>query len=179
MFENINFIEDITRINTPIIDVIIRYKGECEELEKWIDWNFSNHLLISNNKNVTLYCDKEECNEFYKILEKKLDNDLFNKLCLRYFELIEKAKETEGIELQKILIEIWPILTIFHEISLDPNFLSELELRRLTRVRKTTESLIYDLFKKLRKKEEPPNYFLFNRKIYPQKINLNSINIIK
>jgi len=178
MINQIEFVKDITRMNMGLVDVKIWACGENEELKKWIDFGFLNHLFICENKNVTLYCDKMECDKFYEVLTEKLDERLFNNLCIRYFELVDKIQNASKDELNGLLIEIWPMLTIFQEVSLYPEFISERDLRRLIRIREITESKIYEFFKLLEVEEEPDKYHFFQGRLYPEKLNLSELNIV-
>ena len=176
--DDIVFVKDITRMNLPFSNVKIWAKGEGDELKKWMGFGFYNHLFISEDKNVTLYCDKKECDLFYEFLEKKLNGELFNNLCFEYFKLIDEAKEVcSDEELFFILVRLWPMLTIFQEVSLYPDLVSEEDLSRLIRIRKNTESLVYSLFGRLREEEESSNYYYYRNKVCNEKINLDLLRI--
>ena len=170
LMKKIDFVKDITRLNFSLSSVKIWHQGECEGLKKWIGFNFTNHLFISSDKRVTLYCDKKEINRFDRKLTNKLNEKLFDRLINKYFELIKKATKISSNKLlTEILLELWPILTIFHEISLYPKFLDGSDRLRLDRVRKSTEIKVYKLFEKLREEREAKNYYYFRGSVYSGK----------
>jgi len=170
IIEKIDYIKDITRINFPLSNVKVWSDGECKGLKKWIGFNFTNHLFVSSDKRVTLYCDKEEVRKFDKKIAGKLNGKFFDRLVDKYFELVKKATKTSSDKnLIKLLTELWPILTIFHEASLYPELLEAEDKLRLERIRKSTENKVYTLFGKLKEEVEGKNYYCFRGIIYPGK----------
>jgi len=145
-----------------LLDIRAWYEGESEELKKRIGFGFYNTIFVSNNGNVTVYYDKEECNKWDEILEKNLTEDLFHELCNEFFALIRESAEIESeIKLFEIMIKSWPAQTIFDEISKYPEYANDNMLIRLVRVRKTTESFSYELSKKLNHPPEPEAYIFY------------------
>jgi hypothetical protein len=173
---NINFVKDITRIGYSLTDVRLWYKGESEELKRLLGAGFFNHLFVVDNQSVTLYYDKEEYKKFEEALDKKLDSPFFNNLCDCFFELIEKGEVVKTQEeIRKVLIKMWPISTIFHEISLYPKWVCEEDLLRLNRIRKNTEDFSYKLSTNLKKEESPEKYYFFQGKVFEGKPEINCI----
>lgn len=158
--------KDVTRI-CPLFSVKIWYEGESKELEKWVGAGFFNHIFVSKNGVVTLYYDVEECNKFYELLEKVLDEDFFNELCDCFCELIEqKDSVNSNEEIFNLAVKIWPALTIFDEISKDPEWGNDSILRRLMRVRISTESFAYELEDKANVDDSLKDYIFFQGKVY-------------
>ena len=148
-------------------DIQAWYLGESKELEKWIGFGFFNHLFISKNKIVRLYYNYEDGENFWKVLNEKLTEDLFHNLCDNLIELIEQSKTTNSEqELFKIYVKCWPAWTIFDEISKYPELATPLMLTRLIRLRKTTEAFSYDLSKRLNHTNLPEDYILFKGKLF-------------
>ena len=76
-----------------------------------------------NVKVYTVYYDKEECDKFDEAMDRKLTENLFDKLCDIFFELIREAGSIESDEdIFKITVGCWPTLTIFDEISKYPEW---------------------------------------------------------
>ena len=136
-----------------------------------------NHLFVGHNGSVTLYCDEKECMLFDDILEKIMTDDFFNQICHTYFSLIEHIKSCSKEELHALLVEIWPILTIFQEVSQNPDLVSASDIRRLQRIRETTEKEVYDLFSLLEPVEEPDYYYFFKGEMYPEELDINTLRI--
>jgi len=97
-----------------------------------------------------------------------LDEDFFSELCDSFFEIIdEAARASTNVELQDIFVRVWPALVVFDEISKYPEWdESGNMLRRLERVRKTTEAFSYDLAKKVSPQEQPLEYVFFQGKVF-------------
>jgi len=98
-------------------------------------------------------------------------------MCDCYCELIEKAKLVNGWRLRELLVEIWPILCIFQEGSLYPEFVDDFDLRRLMRIRENTESFVYELFGKLEKEEEPEKYYFFQGDVVEGELDLGGLDV--
>lgn len=116
--------------------------GESDELKKWIGFGFYKSKFTLKNKVLTIEYDNQEIIEFDKALEKYLDEELFDKMCDRFFELIELSKTESNFEIE---VKCMPILTIFDEISKYPSWANERMMRRLKRVRQSTHEFIYKL----------------------------------
>lgn len=149
-----------------LFDTRAWHKGESTELQKWIGMGFFNHLFVSNNNLVTLYYDIEEANSFEKALDEKLTEEFFDNLCDNFYELIEQEKEANTVgEVFNLTVKIWPAITIFHEISNYPEWATESMLRRLIRIRTSTEAFSYKLSDKIDHTNYLKEYLLFKGKI--------------
>lgn len=132
----------ITRININKNQLESWRIGESDELKKWIGFGFYRSKFTLKNKILTIEYDNKEIIEFEKALEEYLDEELFDKMCDRFFELIELSKTKDNFEIE---IKCMPILTIFDEISKYPEWANESMMRRLKRIRKSTHEFIYNL----------------------------------
>ncbi|MEK6906021.1 MAG: hypothetical protein AABW81_00175 [Nanoarchaeota archaeon] len=178
------YIKEITRLDYYLIDVMAWYEGESSELKKWLEFGFYNSFFVVENNNLEVYYDLEECEEFDKVLEEKLTEDFFNRLCDYFFELIEQSKNAETKdEIFKIIVKCWPALVIFEEISNYPEYASDSMLRRIIRLRKTTESFSYNLSKKVNSISDLDTYIFFKGKIikepFEEFIKTNNFIIVK
>jgi len=167
------YIKDLSRIGCSFYDLNCWYEGEFYGLKKLIGFGFENTFFLVENGTINSYYSLDECEQFYKILDEKITEKFFNQICDNFFELIEKSKTAESHEeIFKLMIEIWAILAIFHEISNYPEYANDSMLRRLLRVRKNTESFFYDLSNKLNKEKiSPQNYLFFKGKVFEKPIN--------
>ncbi len=175
--------KDVSR-ECSLFSVKAWYEGESIELEKWIGFGFFNHLFLSEEGIVTLYYDVEEGDLFQEVLNKKLNTSFFDELCDYFFELINQIDDAgSDEEIFGLSVKMWPILSIFDEISKYPELGNENIIRRLIRVRKSTESEHYRLEKKGNHKNLPLNYIFYKDKVYtlPFKefIKENGIEIVK
>lgn len=116
--------------------------GESDELKKWIGFGFYKSKFTLKNRVLTIEYNDKEIIEFDKALEKYLDEELFDKMCDRFFKLIELSKTESNFEIE---VKCMPILTIFDEISKYPQWANERMMRRLIRVRQSTHEFIYKL----------------------------------
>ncbi|MDP2947306.1 MAG: hypothetical protein Q8N88_04260 [Nanoarchaeota archaeon] len=147
-------------MNYSLEDIKAWFIGESEELKKWIGEGYFNHIFVVENNNVTVYYDNEEAEKVWRALEKNFSEEFFDKLCDFYFEQIEN-QNPDNFE---ILVKIWPALSIFDEISKYPeDFANEYILRRLIRIRKSTQNFYYRL---LNKNPQPKNYIFFKGNIF-------------
>jgi len=145
-----------------LFDTKAWYEGESKELEKWFGVGFYNTIFLSKDSVVTIYYDKEECDKFDEAMDRKLTENLFDKLCDIFFELIREAGSIESDEdIFKITVGCWPTLTIFDEISKYPEWATDSMLRRLIRVRTTTETFSYELAKKVKNQGQIKDYIFF------------------
>ena len=176
--------KSITRPGS-LFDIESWYKGESEELEKWIGMGFYNHLFNSRNNLVVLYYDLEEAKSFEQALDEKLTEELFDNLCDNFYGLIENSNEnppnTEK-DVFDLSVKIWPALTIFHEISNYPDWATESMLRRLIRIRATTEAFSYQLSKKIDHSKYPKDYVYFkgdhHQRPFEEFLKENNIKIV-
>ena len=156
------YIKGVTRLDLHLFDVLAWHKGESQELEKWLGFGFYNSIFAVEKNNLVVYYDEEECDKFYEILDEKLTEDLFNEICDSFFELIAQSKNAETKEeIFQIIVACWPALVIFEEISNYPEYANEGMLQRLMRVRKNTESFVYDLAKKVESSLDSHSYVFF------------------
>ena len=155
------YIKYIERL-CSLFDTKAWYEGESKELEKWLGVGFYNTIFVSNDNIVTIYYDKAECDKFDEAMDKKLTENLFDELCDIFFELIEEAGNMGSDEdIFKITVRCWPALTIFDEISKYPEWATDSMLRRLIRVRTTTEAFSYELAGKVKKQDQLKEYIFF------------------
>jgi len=139
------YVKDISRLDCSLFDVRVWYHGEGEELKKALGFGFFETIFLTENGKLTLYYNLEECNSYYQILDEKLDEDFFNELCDDFIELMEFENAKSKQEVFFLLVKLWPALAIFHAVSNYPEYGNDSMLRRLNRIRKTTESFSYEL----------------------------------
>lgn len=95
-----------------------------------------NSLFIMKNGVITQFVDCDEGEKFHEDLKQNLKKDnYFNDICESFFEAIENKDK----------VKMFECLAIFNEIDNYPEIANEDILRRLMRVRKTTEGEIYKL----------------------------------
>ncbi len=158
--------ESVTR-HCSLLDIQIWQRGESEEFKRVTGMGFFNTIFVSENNMATVYYDREEIKKFEQMLEEKLTEEFFDELCDDYLGLIEigrTIKTHEGIT--QVLIFTWPAMTIFDEISKYPEWVTETMIKRLKRIRDSTESFHYNLSKKLTKIESPKDYIFYQGKVY-------------
>ena len=109
--------------------------GEGRELKKWIGFGFYKTNFIINNGSVTAIYDHKEVEQFDKVLNEMLDEELFDRMCEEYFKIIYNYDGN--------MVKVWPILTIFDELSKFPEYGNDYMIRRLKRIRESTESFFY------------------------------------
>lgn len=175
--------EDVTRTSS-LLGLKAWYEGESKELEKWLGFGFFNHIFVSRNGLMTLYYDVEEAKKFDEILEEKLTEELFNELCEHFFELIKKGDDSNtNEEIYKLTVKLWPAYTIFDVLSKYPEFGNEDMIRRLIRIRETTESFAYELESKINDENMPKDYIFYKGKLYfmpfEEFIKENGVEIIE
>lgn len=140
--------------------------GESQNLRFMLDIGFHNTIFISKNGTVEFYYSQKEIEKFEEALEKYLDEETFHGICN---EFIRKINE-QDVKIRNIV----PHLTIFNEIDEYPEWIEEKYrddcLRRLLRVRQSTESILY----KLMQPSDTKNFIYFQGKIYPE---LNALPI--
>lgn len=155
-----------------LFDVKAWHEGESTELKKWIGVGFFNHIFQSEKGLVTLYYDIDEANNFEKVLDKKLTEKFFDKLCHNFFELIdqEECVDTEE-KVFNLSVKIWPALTIFDEISKYPEWATHSMLRRLIRVKTSTESFSYKLSAKVDHSKYLKDYLFFKGQLIRKPLN--------
>tara|TARA_Y100000310_G_C20273525_1_gene619170 strand:+ start:114 stop:611 length:498 start_codon:yes stop_codon:yes gene_type:complete len=160
------YIKSITRWES-LFDIKTWWKGESTELEKWLGTGFFKTLFVSKNGVVTVYYDKQEGEEFYTKLKEKLTQEFFDKLCDNFLELTQQINNVNSNkEIYNLMVKMWPALTIFDQISKSPDLASQTILNRLIRIRKNTESLSYDLMKKVKIENQPKDFIVMNGKLY-------------
>jgi len=141
---------DCTRIGFTELDIKVWKEGSGDELKKWVGVGMYKTKFIFNNGSVTSYNNLHECEELDKALNTKLTEELFNNMCDKYFELIEKSKNAKTKEdIHKIMIKCWPMWIIFDILDNYPYFGTDNMLRRTMRIRTQTEDFYYKLSKRL------------------------------
>ncbi len=142
------------------------YEGESRELKKWIGFGFFNHLFLCKDGMARLYYDAEEGLVFDKILDEKLNEELFDKLCDNLFAQIDNAKNAKTEEeIFEIIVKCWPSFTIFDVVSKYPEYASESMIRRLIRVRKETESFSYEIEERINATDMPKDFIFFKGRV--------------
>ncbi len=150
-----------------LFDVKAWYKGESEELKKLAGIGYFNHLFVCKNGFMTLYYDLEEAEIFDEWFKEKFTEDFFNKVCDNFYELINSIEVVESDEeIFDLSVKMWPALFFFDELSKYPELGNSDMIRRLIRVRKTTETASYKLSKKVIFEDSPEEYIFFKGDIY-------------
>lgn len=65
--------------------------------------------------------------------------------------ILEIMNPRTSKEIFNFLVKVWPAMVVFHEISHYPEYATEEMLRRLMRIRKLTETFLYDITKRKNK----------------------------
>lgn len=156
----------ITSIDYSLFDVKAWYLGELEELRKAIGFGFENTIFVSEDNVVSVYYDKEESEKFDEVLDKILTERFFNELCDDFTIIVEKFKPVTDEEIFTFLVKVWPAFVIFEEISNYPEYTNDDMLRRLYRIRETTESYAYKITENVKTEHFPRDYIFFKGKIY-------------
>jgi len=155
-----------TQRPSSLTDIKAWHLGESEELKKWLGFGFFNHIFISGKDLVTLYYNFKGEEKVWNSIKLKLTSDFFNELCNSFFELIEKSEKVDSHEkLFNITVRCWPAWTIFDYISKFPEIASQDIIRRLIRVRKTTEAFSYELSNRMKHETSPDHYLFFKGEI--------------
>ena len=155
-----------------LFDVRAWHEGESTELKKWIGTGFFNHIFQSEEGLVSIYYNIDEANNFEKALDKKLTEEFFDKICHNFFGLIDQEKDADTEEkVFDLSVKIWPALTIFDEISKYPEWATPSMLRRLIRVRTSTESFSYKLSAKVDHSKYPKDYIFFKGQLIQKPFN--------
>lgn len=160
--------KSVTR-ECSLFDIKAWYEGEGGELEKLIGIGFFNHIFLSRDGIVTLYYDVEEADRFDEWLDENFTEEFFNELCDNFWELTEKIYFIESNEaVFELTVKMWPALLFFDEFSKYPEWGNDAMIRRLIRIRASTESASYKLANKVIIEDSPKDYILFKGKIYFQ-----------
>lgn len=160
------YIKTITRWES-LFDIRAWLEGESRELKKWLGVGLFKTLFVSQNGVVMVYYDKQEGETFYNKLKETLTDEFFDRLCDDFLNSIEQIDTVNSNkEIYKLIVKMWPVLTIFDEISKYPEIASQTILNRLMRIRKNTESLSYELSKKVKLKNQPKDFIVINGKLY-------------
>jgi len=161
-----SYTKDVTRIMS-LFDVKTWHTGQSERLRELMGVGFFNHMFVSKNVVVTLYYDDNEREVFHKKLREILTEEFFNRLCEDFALLIEEAnKVSSNEEIFELSSKMMPALMIFDEISNYPEIASEDILRRLERIRKSTEHVSYVLSKKANIINQPKNFILYHGEVF-------------
>lgn len=159
------YIKNVIR-KCSLFDVKTWYEGESVELEKWTGFGFYDSFFVSRNNMVTVYYNKKELDRFAVMLDEKLTDKFFDDLCDNFFELISEVDDVESEDdIFRISVQCWPALTFFDVISKYPDMATEDMVRRLIRIRQTTESFHYELSKKIKYNKSSEDYIFFKGKI--------------
>jgi len=159
------YAKNVTR-SCSLFDVRAWYEGESKELEKWLTFGFYDTFFVSKNGMVTVYYSESELKKFDEILDEKLDEKFFDDLCDDFFKIIEISKnEKENKDIFKISVQCWPALTIFDVISKYPEFATKEMMRRLTRIRQSTEAFHYTLSNWANHTDLPKDYIFFKNNV--------------
>ncbi|MFH1365685.1 MAG: hypothetical protein ABIH28_03815 [archaeon] len=141
---------DCTKIGFTESDIKAWKEGAGDELKRWLGVGMYKTKFIFNEGSVTSYNNLKECEELDKALKQKLTEELFNKMCDKYFELIEDAKIAKTKEdIYKIMVKCWPMWIIFDILDNYPCFGTDNMLRRIMRIRTQTQDFYYNLSKRL------------------------------
>ncbi len=139
-----------TRIGLTELDIRAWKAGSGDELKKWLGVGMYKTKFIFNEGSVSSYNNLRECEFLDKALEEKLTNELFERMCERYFELIEKSKSAKTKEeIYNIMVMCWPMWIIFDILDNYPYFGTDNILRRLMRIRTQTQDFYYKMSKRL------------------------------
>ena len=137
-----------------------RLGEDSESVMAWADGEkqigLDGSLFICNNGTVTQFVDLKEGETFHDYVL-SLSNDSFNELCEKFFKTIK-----EDIGDYEKLSNLHVILAVFDEIDNYSDKFSEDILRRLKRVRESTESLPY----KLKEKKGNKDFIIYKNKLY-------------
>lgn len=141
---------DCTKIGFTELDIKAWKEGSGDELKKWLGVGMYKTKFIFKAGKVTSYNNLKECEELDKALNKKLTEELFHKMCDKYFELIEESESAKNKEvIYKIMVKCWPIWIIFDILDNFPYFGTNSMLRRAMRIRTQNQDFYYKLSKRL------------------------------
>lgn len=141
---------DCTRMGFTKLDVKAWKEGSGDELKRWFGVGLYKTKFIFEGSNVLSYNDIGECDELDKALNEKLNEELFDKMCNRYFELMKEAESTNNKkELYKITVKCWPMWIVFDILDNYPYFGTKEMLRRLMRIKTTWQDWGYKLAERL------------------------------
>ena len=144
------------------------YEGESYELEKITGIGYFNHIFVSRNGLVTLYYNLEEAEKFDKWFEESFNEEFFHNLCTEFSQLVEQIdKVNSDKEIYKLTVKMWPALFFFDELSKYPELGNDSMVRRLIRIRASTESASYILADKVSSDiNYPKDYVFYKGEIY-------------
>lgn len=160
--------KSVTR-ECSLFDVKAWCEGEGKELKRLIGVGFFNHIFLSKGGVVTIYYHIEEADKFDEWMGENFTEEFFNELCNEFWELVEKIDFVESDkDIFELTVKLWPALLIFDEFSKYPEWGNDAMIRRLIRVRTSTESASYELANKAIVEDLPKNYIFFKGEIYYQ-----------
>ena len=137
-----------------------RLGEDSDSIMAWADGErkigLNNSLFICNNGTVTQFVDLKEGEKFHDYVL-SMSDESFNELCESFFKTI-----AEDIDDFEKLSNLHVILAVFDEMDNYGEKISEDKLRRLKRVRESTESLPY----KLKTKDGHKDFIIFKNKLY-------------
>lgn len=139
-----------TRIGFTELDIKAWNEGSGNELKKWLGVGMFKTKIIFNDGSIAFYNNTEECDKLDKALNKGLTEELFHRMCDRYFELIDESENAKSKEeVYKITVKCWPIWIVFDILDNYPYFGSDTMLRRIMRIRTKHQDFYYKLSKRL------------------------------
>lgn len=158
--------EALTR-DCSLFDILAWHEGESRELEKWTEIGYFNHIFVSEKGLVTVYYDVKEAEKFDKWFTEKFTEDFFNNLCDDFVQLVEQIKTVNSPEdVFNLSVKMWPALFFFDELSKYPELGNDNMIRRLIRIRKSTETASYELAKKVKADNLPKDYIFYKGEVY-------------
>jgi len=174
--------ENITRLSYNFLNVYAWYKGESEELKKWLGFGFEKTMFVSKDENITIHYEAKECRQWWDTITEKLTEELFDEICDNYLDLIKQVDNLQtNQEILDFLIKCTPAWAIFDEVSKYPEDLATPSMiMRLTRIRQTTEALPYQLAKRIKHEGWHKDYIFIDGKIIKKPLQevINQENII-
>ncbi|MBU4070357.1 MAG: hypothetical protein KJ646_05215 [Nanoarchaeota archaeon] len=133
--------------------------GETIELKNWLEWGFERHYFVNKNGVINLFVELQQGEDYYDIVEKKLnEKDFFITLCRDFLYHVNKGKEIfkekisfkEVIELYDLIAKCFPATSIFDLISNYPEItLDENVIKKIINIRKETGEFLYELENRL------------------------------
>ncbi len=109
-------------------------EGDTQELKKWVGCCYNKHYFVNNNGIVDLYYEIKNGEEFWDALAEKLKEPGFlDSLIADFIKNVSYGRSFFNKELEKndimklydIKVKCWPAITIFDQISITPDILSD------------------------------------------------------
>lgn len=145
------------------------HEGESQELRKKIGFGFDSHIFVCKSNVITIYYSLEEAEKFEAWMEENFTEIFFNELCDEFVDLVDKIPEVNSNEeVFKLSVKMWPALLFFDELSKYPEWGNDSMIRRLMRLRTSTEASHYELSQKAKHEYSDKDYIFFKGQIYHQ-----------